>query len=147
MIRRFSLSTVLLAGVLALAACDSAEERVTEHQERGMALLAEGAPEKAALEFRNALEIDEAFLPARFELAKILLAQGNTQGAFANFQRVVELDPAHAEARLQLANLLLLAGEFEQALTHADAASKAAPDNADILLARAVAHYRLGHVD
>lgn len=141
------LAAVLTAAALLLSACDSAEERVVEHHENGLALLAEGAPEKAALEFRNALEIDEAYLPARFELAKILLAQGNNQGAFGNFQRVVELDPAHAEARLQLANLLLLAGEFEQALTHADAAQKAAPENPDILLARAVAHYRLGHLE
>ena len=151
MIRRFSRSAVLLAallgGLLTLAACDSAEERVTEHYARGMALLEEGQPEKAALEFRNALGIDEAFLPARFELGKIQLAEGNTQGAFGHFQRLVELDPAHAGARLQLANILLLAGQFEDALTHADAASKADPDNPDILVARAVAHYRLGHVE
>ena len=151
MIRRFSrlavLLTGLLTGLLALAACDSAEERVTQHYTRGLELLEEGTPEKAALEFRNALEIDEAFIPARFEFAKILLAQGNTQAAFGNFQRVVELDPAHAQARLQLANILLLAGQFEEALTQADAASKAAPNDPEILVARAVAHYRLGNVE
>jgi tetratricopeptide (TPR) repeat protein len=144
---RFSRPAALLAALLALAACDSAEERVAQHYDSGMALLEEGAPEKAALEFRNAIAVDEGFLPARFELAKILLAQGNTQGAFNNFQRVVELDPAHAEARLQLANLLLLGGQFDEALTHADAASKAAPDDPDALVARAVAHYRLGNAE
>ena len=63
--RMRQLWVLLVVGMLALAGCDSAEERVLEHHERGMALLEEGASEKAALEFRNALSIDENFLPAR----------------------------------------------------------------------------------
>ena len=137
----------LMVVVLALAGCDSAKERVAKHQSQGMALLEQGEPQKAALEFRNALQIDENFVPARFELAKILLAEGNYQGAVANFQKVVELDPAHVQARLQLANIMLLAGQFDEALTQADAAYKAASDNADVLITRATAHYRLKHTD
>lgn len=147
MSRRFSRFAILIAGALALSACDSAEERVIEHFERGLELLEQNEPEKAALEFRNALEIDEAFIPARFEFAKLELARGNGQGAYGNFLRVVELDPAHAAARLELAKLLLLTGEFGEALLHADAAHKADPNNPDILIARAIAHYRLGNTE
>lgn len=147
MIRRCNRFAILLATALALAACDSAEERVAEHYDRGLALLEEGASEKAALEFRNALEIDENFVPARVEFAEILLARGDAKGAYGNLLKVVEVEPAHARARLLLANILLLAGEFDEALTHADVAHKADPNNAEILVARAVAHHRLGNTE
>lgn len=132
---------------MALAACDSAEERVAEHYENGLELLEQGQPEKAVLEFRNALQIDEGFIPARMEFARVLLGQGDARGAFGNFQRVVELDPANAEAQIELARLLIGAGQFDKALTHADAAHKAAPNDPDALVVRAVAHYRLDHTD
>ena len=148
MSRRLSrIAVLLLAGVLAVSACDSAEERVADHFERGLELVQQGEPEKAALEFRNALKIDENFVPARYEFAKIELARGNPQGAYSNFQKIVEIDPAHAPARVELAKLLLLAGHFDEALTHADAAHKADPNNVDALITRAIANYRLGNTE
>lgn len=142
-----SIPVILLAGLLALAGCDSAEERVISHHERGVALLEEGSAEKAALEFRNALRIDANFLPSRMAYAKLLLAEGSIRGALEHFQKVVELDPAHAEARLELAKIYMLAGYFEEALSHAEAAHHAGPNNAEVLLARATAHYQLEHVE
>ena len=96
MICRSSRFAVLLGALLALAACDSAEERVAQHFERGLELVEEGAPEKAALEFRNALEVDENFIPARFELAKILLAEGNAQEIRGNPAVIAAYLGAHA---------------------------------------------------
>lgn len=142
-----SVPVILIAGLLALAGCDSAEERVINHHERGVALLEEGSTEKAALEFRNALAIDSNFLPARMEYAKLLLGEGSVRAALENFQKVIELDPAHAEARLELAKIYMLAQHFDEALTHAEAAHQAAPNSAEALLARATAHYRLGHAE
>src|SRR5690625_2325315 len=142
-----SVPVILVAGLLALAGCDSAEERVRNHHERGMALLEEGSTEKAALEFRNALAIDSKFLPARMEYARLLLGEGSVRAALENFQKVIELDPAHAEARLELAKIYMLAQHFDEALTHAEAAHQAAPNSAEALLARATAHYRLGHAE
>lgn len=146
--RNFRLvAAATLVLTLALAGCDSAEERVQQHYDKGLELVKEGAPEKAGLEFQNALKIDQDFVPARFEFAKILLAQGEYQRAAGHLLRVIELEPAHAEARLELAKIFLLAGRFDDALTHADVARKADPNNPDALIARALAHYRLKHVE
>jgi tetratricopeptide (TPR) repeat protein len=140
-------AAVAMAFTLALTGCDSDEKRVEQHHENGLQLLAEGAPEKAALEFQNALQVNQDFVPARFEFAKILLARGEFQRAVGHLLKVVALDPAHAKARLELSKIFLLAGQFDEALTHADIAHKAAPDVPDALTARAVAHYRLGHAE
>src|SRR5690625_7379204 len=126
-----SVPVILVAGLLTLAGCDSAEDRVINHHERGMALLEEGSTEKAALEFRNALALDGNFLPARMEYAKLLLAEGSARGAVENFEKVVELDPAHAEARLEVAQIYMLANRLEVALTQPEGAQQASPNNAE----------------
>lgn len=135
---------VCLMLLLLLAACDSPEERVAKHYESGLELVAEGETTRAALEFRNALKIDEDFIPARFQIAKIYQENKEFRPAIANFLRVVELDPAHGEARLRLAQLMLLAQRFDQAMEHVEVAIRVLPDKIPALVIRAALHARSG---
>ncbi len=134
---------VLLTGLLFLGACDSAEDRLAQHYERGLELLKADSTEQAVIEFRNALNINDKFSPARLELAKIYIEQGQAQAALANLNRIVDTDPANGPAQLELARLLLLAGQFEQAFSSSEIAVRGMPQNADALAVRSSAHFRL----
>jgi len=137
---------MLLTGLLFLGACDSAEDRLAQHYERGLELLETGSTAQAALEFRNALDINGDFAPARLELAKIYLEQGQAQAALANLIRIVDTDPANSPAQLELARLLLLGGQFEQALSSSEIAVRGMPQNADALAVRGSAHFRMDNL-
>lgn len=117
--------------LLVLAACDSVEERVAEHYERGQALLAEGAPQKAILEFNNALQLDENHAPSHFAIGQIRETRGELQPAFTRYIKASELDPNHADARLKLARFLLLGNDTDKAKEELAAALRLAPQNAE----------------
>lgn len=117
----------VLALVLAVSACDSAEERKAQLTESGVALLAEGAPDRAQSAFQDALRIDEAFAPAHLGMAKALLAQNKPGLAAGHLTRGLELDPAQDEARIDLAEVLLGLGEADAAMVHAEEALVRAP--------------------
>lgn len=141
--RRFFLFVFALS---LLAACDDPSERAVRHYDRGLSLLESSAPEKAALEFRNALRLDDGFVAARFELAKLLEQADDLTGALANLRVVVEHDPAHAQARVKLANAMLLSDRAEAAMKHAEIAVRAAPQLPSAWVARSMAAFRLDDV-
>lgn len=118
--------------LLLLAACDSVEERVAEHYERGQVLLEEGVPQKAILEFNNALQLDEDHAPSHFAIGQIHEARGEFQQGFARYLKTAEIDPNHAEARLKLARFLLLANDLEKAQEELTVAQNLLPNNADV---------------
>lgn len=135
---------VPLVLALLLAACDTVEERIAEHYERGQALLEEGAPDKAMLEFRNALQLNAEHVPSLFAIAGILEKRGDLQGAFGSYRKVAELDPAHAEARLKLARFYTLGNAPDKAKAELAAALEHAPDNAEVHAMAAVIALRDG---
>ncbi len=137
----------VLIFALVLAGCDSVEERVAKHFERGQALLNEGVPVKAILEFRNALQLDDQHAPSHFAIGKLLESRGDLRPAFARYRKVIEIEPAHIEARLKMARLRLLAGELEQASAELNAAKALEPDRADVQAAVATLALARGDVD
>lgn len=140
-------SMIAVIGLLAVAACDSAEERVQRHYSRGMALLADGSPERAVLEFRNALKINENHPQSRFEIARLYEADGEARAAMGNYRLVTELQPDHVEARVRLARMLASAGVMDEAARHVGRALELQPDNAEGLSVLATVQYRMGEPD
>jgi len=65
---------------------------------------------EAVIQFRNALQWDEKFLPARLALAKAYQKLNEHQNAINEFQRILELDSSHQEAKLETGKYLLQAG-------------------------------------
>ena len=140
--RRAALAPFML--VLLLAACDSVEERIAEHYERGQELLEEGAPDKAILEFSNALKLDENHVPSLFAVAGILEGRGDFQAAFSRYLKVSELDPGHAAARLKTARFYVLGNDFDKAKTELEASLAAAPEEAEAHALAAIIAMREG---
>lgn len=126
--RRFAALAVLVA----VAGCDSPEDRAAEHYARGISLIEAGTPEKAMLEFRNALELNEKHAPSHFALGEMLERRGKFQLAVARYEMVVELDPTHTDARVRAARIFLLSNELDQAARQIDAALTLAGGNARV---------------
>jgi predicted Zn-dependent protease len=124
---------VLVATALAVAGCDSPEQRVENHYGRGVSLMAEGAPEKAVLEFRNALRINENHAPSRLEIAQLYERDGEWRAAASNYRLVTELDPDNALARVKLAQLLIAGGQVEEAQSHIARAMALAPNDPEVI--------------
>ena len=133
-----------LAGALAIAGCDSVEDRIERHYARGLELIEKDDPKRAALEFRNAVRLDENHAPSRFEIAKLYEADGELRAAMGNYRLVADLDPQHLQARLRLAQLLILANALEDARTYVDEAVAIAPEDPDALAMLAAVMFRQG---
>src|SRR5690606_19522821 len=116
----------------ALAACDSPEERAESHYQRGIALLAEGEPDRAAIELRNALQSNAGHAGARFEYAGLLRAQGDAPAAIGQYLRLVELEPDNGMAHLALAELAMEVRDIAGVEQHTARAFALLPDNPDV---------------
>ena len=75
---------ILIAALALLVACESSEERADRHFESAQSLINDGDVDRAIVELRNALRLDEAHRDARLEFANILLARGDIAGAYRN---------------------------------------------------------------
>jgi tetratricopeptide (TPR) repeat protein len=139
--KRFRRLTTGFAAValVALAGCDSVEDRVERHYARGIELVEAGEPARAGLEFRNAARLDGNHAPTRYELGRLQEAEGDLRGALGNYRLAAELDSSLVDANLRAAQILLLANQLEDAAGHIDAALAVDPTNHDGLVLRAQA--------
>ena len=141
-IGRFRAAALALV-VLAVAGCSSPEEKAAEYVKNGMALLEEGETNKAGIEFRNALRLNEDLAEAWFGLSIVEESRQNWPNVNAALVRVLELEPRHLQAALGLGRIMLLAGEFEKALEYSKTASSIAPDTPATKALRAAILFRM----
>lgn len=132
----------LLLAAAVLVGCDDAQERAEGHHQRGLSLLEQGETEKAILEFRNALQLDQNAKAPRVEFARILLARGELQRALGNYLKVVELDPEHLEARREVARILIFGNAAEEAVPHVEAGLSLAPQDIEMRALKALLDHR-----
>lgn len=145
--RRFGLARGLVPGLLllsslALAACDSPQERADAHYERGMAFLAEGDPDRALVEFRNVFKLDGENIPARIAYAGIQRDRGQISDAFGQYLRAADQDPGNLTAQRAVIELALQGQDLQTAEEHADEALRRAPDDPDIRALKATLDFR-----
>ena len=149
-LNKFSLlakAGVLSLGLLFLAACDSAQERIEAHYKRGMELVEQGDYVKARLEFQSGLTLSDQHVPSLYELARVEQRLKNWKAAVGVYLRVVDAAPEHVDARVGLTNLLLLAGQLDDALKFANQAYGLAPDDPAVLVLKATVALKLGNAE
>ncbi len=92
---------VLIVTLFILSACGSKSKN--ELYADGLKQMEASNPGAAVVLFKNALEKDENFLDARFQLAKAYARLGKHEQAEKEFNKVLKQNPARDEALLELA--------------------------------------------
>jgi Tfp pilus assembly protein PilF len=138
------LAGTLLASVLVLAGCDTAEERAEGHYARAMALAAEGDVERAGVEFRNVFRLDGGHTRARLAYARLLRDTGDPEGAIAQYLRLLDQDRQSLEGHRDLAALALEMQDFATAGTHAARATALDPADTVARGVKAAVDFRAG---
>lgn len=123
------LAALALIAVLALAACDSAEERAEAHFQSGLALIAKGDLDRAIVELRSVFQLNGRHQEARRTLAELMLERGNRQEAYSQYLRLAEQYPDDLEARISLTSIAFDAGNWDEVTRHGAKASELAPDD------------------
>lgn len=131
---------------LALLACDGAEEREAAYFNRGKTLYETGDYSKAALELKNARQINPLNFEALYYLGLIAEKQGNYRDAFNAYQSVLEQKPAHVGANLHIGRIHLMSGDVDKAMAEAAKALEAEPENIEARALRGAAYLREGRL-
>jgi tetratricopeptide (TPR) repeat protein len=126
---RFRKSLLALPLAITLAACGSSESRQAEYFEKAQAYYDEGNFDKALIDTKNSLQINEKHAPSRYLMALLEEKNQNYRQVYANLTRAVELDAQHTDSRIMLGRLLLLSKQLDQAQEQVDAILAYDPQN------------------
>jgi tetratricopeptide (TPR) repeat protein len=127
------LRSVLLAttvGMVMLGGCSDPDSRAAKYVKHGEELIAEGQPDKARLEFRNALKIKPTLAEPYYQLGLLDEANGDLRSAFENYSRAEQQDRKHQGALVKLAGFYFGAERFDDAQSRLDTVLKDHPDDA-----------------
>ncbi len=122
----------VLALALLLVACDSPEEQVENHYQSGLELVEKGEFQKALLEFRNALQIDEDHAPSHYQMGLIYENRNNLPESYRRYLKVVDLEPDNVDARTKLVRLYLVDRSPERARGEIDTILRLDQNRAEI---------------
>ena len=112
-----------------VASCGSKEEKKAKFFNRGQALYEKGDFVKAALEFKNALQIDPKYADAYYMLGRVDMKNKEIKRAYARFSKAVELDPDLLAAQVQLARIFMAARADDRARETIERVLAKAPRN------------------
>ena len=96
----------------------------------GNLYLDRGEYDRAAASYKNAIEIEPAFIPGYINLADVYRAQNQDEKGRGILQHALDLVPESAPAHHALGLLMIRTGEHKSALHHLRKAAILAPENA-----------------
>ncbi|MEM6483719.1 MAG: tetratricopeptide repeat protein [Pseudomonadota bacterium] len=140
--RRIRCLLVLSSLVVLLIGCSSSEDRQARYFQRAQALMEEGNYDKAKLEVRNVLQINESHVQARYLWALLQEREQNYRQMFANLQLAVDLDPTYVDARIKFGQLLYRAQLYDESADEALAVLQLEPENVDALTLQGSVYFR-----
>ena len=113
----------------------------------GNLYVALGDPALAEKYYRDAIEVDDEFLPAKMNLAVLLNAQGRNVEAEQLVREVLEADPEFGEAVYSLALLSAEAGRLEEAAALLQRSTELMPRRSRAYFNLALAEQQLGRLE
>jgi tetratricopeptide (TPR) repeat protein len=100
------------AMALLLSGCvRSPEARSATYLEAGKKLLAKNDPNRAILQFRNAVQTTPKNAEAYYQLSIADLTNGDLPNGVASLRKALELNPKHRPAQLRMAQLMAMASD------------------------------------
>ncbi len=144
---RILTSKVLLlsvAVILAVTACQSAEQKLQKHLAVAQTKIEAGDFEVARIELLNALKIDPSSSQAYFLLGRTLVGMKNYSGAARAFANANELAPEDRSIALEYAQLLTAGKAYDVAEPIVSKWANDFPDDEDFLVLLSLIHARSG---
>jgi tetratricopeptide (TPR) repeat protein len=138
---------VSLIAIISLPGCSSPEEKAAAHMANADAFMAENEPEKARIEFRNALQLNQNLPEAWYGLASIHEQRREWRKAYNILTRIRESNPRYMNGRILLANILLAANRIDEALEDARDIVGLMPDDARAHAIMAAVRFRLDNLE
>jgi len=138
---------IALALAVSLGACSSPEERAADYVVEGDKLYQEGDFEKAFLQYKNALQLNNNLDNAWYGVAKINIYRQEWRKAYEVLNKIYELNPLNYEARLDLAEMLFASNQLEKGIEHVGEIVEQFPDRSGTFTLQSVMYYRLGNFD
>ena len=136
-----------LAMTLLLSGCArSPEARSAGYLEAGKKLLAKNDPNRAILQFRNAVQATPQNPEAYYQLSLADFTVGDLQNGVASLRKALELNPKHRPAQLRMAQLMAMASDpalVKEAQERLQKLIHETPNDADALHALAFAELKL----
>jgi len=117
-------------GLVLVGGCSDPDSRAAKYVKQGQELMAQGQPDKAKLQFRNALKIKPTLAEPYYQLGLIDEGNGDLRNAFEDYTRAEQQDPHHHGALVKLAGFYFGAGRFDDAQSRIDIVLKSWPDDA-----------------
>lgn len=139
--------TVIALALFSLTACGTSADSAADFIESGKQLLLEGSPEKARVEFKNAIQVDPKVAESYYQLALLDEKDKNWKAMFANLLTVEKLDAEHFDAILKLGKMYLLSGDTTLALEQAAKVIQKDPENAIAWILKSAALLQQENVD
>jgi tetratricopeptide (TPR) repeat protein len=133
--RHAVVAVCLLAGLLTGCSRDP-NVRKQKYLESGQRYYSKGQYPEAAIQFRNAIQVDSRFAEAHYQLALAALKLEQWPTAYQELSKTIEIQPDHYAAHLDLANLLILGRRFNDAKEHLDLLVQKQPNNSGVYTAR-----------
>jgi len=126
---------IILVCVIFLAACSrDPSVRKQKFYKAGVEYLNKGDTRKAAIQFKNALQIDPKFAEAANVLAEIQFRQGNYSQAYSLLQQAIAAKPDYMPSHRGLAQVYRRAGKLDDAQKELQFILDHSPDDIDALL-------------
>lgn len=144
---RLFLIAFLSCATLALAGCESAEDKAERFYQAGLTLLEQGDKDRAAIELRNVFDHDGFHKEARMLYAGLVLELGRSQEAYGQYLRLIEQYPDTVEARVALAKLAIAQNNWPEVERHGAAAIALAPDQPEVKSIDLAIQYRKAAID
>ena len=139
-----TLLLILTASLFAVGCPEKYKTKEELHNE-GVKLMNANNPGGAIVFFKNALEKDQSYVEARFQLARAYSSFGKFDQAEKEFQKVLRQNPASREVRLELARVHVQQAKPDEALKEMAGFAGAARYDADALELAGMAHALKGN--
>ena len=133
---RLVLLLMLIAAVFTACSRDP-EVRKQKYFRSGQHYFEQGKYREAAIEFVNALKIDQNYAEAHYQLAQCYLKNQQPSRAYQELVRTVELQPENYSARLDMAGFLIANRQLQLAQEQTDWLLQNRPDDPKVHLTAA----------
>lgn len=124
---------LILLLLVIIQGCSKSEDKIKNYLESGKSLYEKGNYDKAKIQFKNIILLNNKHSEAYYRLALIDEKKQNWQSMFNNLSQVIRLDPKNNDAILKLGRLNLLSGRQNEAIKNVETVLKTDPNNPDAL--------------